>query len=88
MEPGECGTCHPPPEDSPDREAFDRFTAFLKMAGPPGNRLHRREGPRLGEHAIAYAMGLDADPEMAGPLPSCLEHRLPLPCLVCAKAPA
>lgn len=25
-----CGTCNPPPEDSPDREELDRFAEFLR----------------------------------------------------------
>ncbi len=30
MNPRDCGTCNPPPEDSPDREELDRFADFLR----------------------------------------------------------
>lgn len=46
-----CGFCHPPAEDSHDREVIDRFRAFLNEAGPapkPG------EPYRLRSHAHRY----------------------------------
>jgi hypothetical protein len=32
----DCGFCHPPIEDSHDREVMDRFADFLRNAPPPG----------------------------------------------------
>lgn len=59
-EAGVCGFCHPPPEDSADREQLDRFADFLRIVGS----APRDEQGRyiIGERAYRYAMGEDVAP--------------------------
>lgn len=55
-----CGTCHPPEEDTPEREAMDRFATFLRIVGdaPRDDEGHYLVNPR----ALEYAKGGDVDP--------------------------
>lgn len=55
-----CGTCHPPADETADREALDRFATFLRIIedAPVDEDGRRHIGPR----AYAYAHGIDVDP--------------------------
>jgi hypothetical protein len=57
---GVCGFCHPPPEDSPDREQLDRFADFLRLlADAPRDDQGRYI---ISEQAMRYAKGEDVAP--------------------------
>lgn len=64
---GDCGTCNPPPEDSADREAIERFASFLQIL----DKCERDDQGRyvVGRRALAYAMGEDVDPRPDGEQP-------------------
>lgn len=55
-----CGFCHPPPEDSHDREQIDRFADFLRLIGEAPRDDHGRYV--IGERAYRYATGEDIAP--------------------------
>lgn len=55
-----CGTCRPPGEDTPEREAIDRFATFLRIVSdaPRDEQGRYLVNPR----ALDYARGGDVDP--------------------------
>lgn len=51
-----CGFCHPPADDTPEREAIDAFADFLRiLEQAPRDRHGRLVIPK---RAYEYAMGL------------------------------
>lgn len=56
MNPADCGTCRPPPDGSPDREALGRFAEFLRAVTEWG-----RAAVLADPEWAAYIAGKDTD---------------------------
>lgn len=55
-----CGTCRPPADGTADREALDRFAAFLRVVGDAPRDAEGRY--LVNPRALEYAKGADVDP--------------------------
>jgi hypothetical protein len=63
-----CGFCHPPPEDSEDREVMDRFAEFLDRAGPPGDtNMDEIRAMIWGDDFAAWRRFIFGTPDIHGP---------------------